>query len=243
MFGRSIDLSERRLPLKAVAKGIATAALIIVTVLALGIVLAPHFGWRVDKVLSGSMEPALKVGGAAITQPAEPEKIGEGDIITYRSPTQPDLIVCHRVVEVIEVGTPAFKTQGDANEEADPYVVPAQSLEGKVVFHIPLLGYFAGFARTQMGFVVLLLIPGLVLIAGEIRTIWIELSKMEKEKEEREAATQTVVPAAAPASGNQRINMPIGATTAKKEKWNVWSAMAEVAERQKMTGDPQDRTH
>jgi signal peptidase len=48
--------------------------------------LAPHFGWRVDTVFSGSMEPELKVGGVVVTRPVEAEDIKVGDIITFHSP-------------------------------------------------------------------------------------------------------------------------------------------------------------
>ena len=37
--------------------------------------LAPHFGWRADTVLSGSMEPALPVGSIEVTQPAHTDDI------------------------------------------------------------------------------------------------------------------------------------------------------------------------
>lgn len=44
--------------------------------------LAPHLGWSVDTVFSGSMEPKLKVGSVVITRPAEPQDIRVGDIWT-----------------------------------------------------------------------------------------------------------------------------------------------------------------
>ena len=40
--------------------------------------LAPHFGWRADTVLSGSMEPALPVGCVQVTRPVKPEGIKAG---------------------------------------------------------------------------------------------------------------------------------------------------------------------
>jgi len=63
---------------------------------------APHFGWRVDAVLSGSMEPTLKVGSVEITKPFDPNNIQVGDIITFRSPRNPQLVVSHRVVAITD---------------------------------------------------------------------------------------------------------------------------------------------
>jgi signal peptidase I len=173
---------KSKLPLKPIAKwaaAIVSAALILA---ALGIMLAPHFGWRVDKVMSGSMEHALRVGGMIVTRPVQAEDIKTGDIISYRSPTHPDTKVCHRVVQILETTPPSFQTKGDANEAPDPYSVHAGDIEGKVVFHLPLVGYFAGFARSTTGFILLLIVPGLLIIAGEMRAIWTTLSEMEAEK-------------------------------------------------------------
>jgi signal peptidase len=48
--------------------------------------LAPRFGWRVDTVLSGSMEPSLRSGGIVVTRPVTLSDIRSGDVITFRSP-------------------------------------------------------------------------------------------------------------------------------------------------------------
>lgn len=46
--------------LKKVFASLATVLLAVVVMAAIGIILAPCFGWRLDVVTSGSMEPALK---------------------------------------------------------------------------------------------------------------------------------------------------------------------------------------
>ena len=179
---QQLTRSFQRIPLKSVAKWSATMLFMAVLLMALGTLLAPRFGWQMDKVLSGSMEPALKVGGVVVVRPTNIKDIKEGDIITYRSPTQPGTRVCHRVVKVTDSAAPRFQTKGDANDQQDPYVVPASNVEGKVVFHAPLLGYFAGFARSTAGFLLLIIIPGLAIIGMEIRGVWATLSEMESEK-------------------------------------------------------------
>jgi len=43
----------------------------------------------IDAVLSGSMEPALPLGGVVFIKPVEPADIGPGSIIAYRSGEPP----------------------------------------------------------------------------------------------------------------------------------------------------------
>jgi signal peptidase len=133
--------------------------------------LAPRFGWRVDVVFSGSMEPQLKVGSLLITRPMESKDIKVGDTITFYSPLRNGMI-SHRVITAESDTLPYFRTKGDANEDPDPFIVPVQNVAGKVCFRIPYLGYAAQFLRTLPGMLLTLVIPGLIIIAMEIRNIW-----------------------------------------------------------------------
>ncbi len=153
--------------------------------LGVAVVFAPRLGWRVDTVLSGSMSPALDVGGAVITQPVDPNTIEVGDIITFHSPMDGRLVT-HRVIAIQEKSPRYFQTKGDANEDADPYLVEAQNVVGKVRLHIPFLGYAANFVKTPMGFIITLGVPGLVIIGLEMRNIWIELDREEKGKKAKD---------------------------------------------------------
>jgi len=143
--------------------------------------LAPHFGWRVDTVFSGSMEPELKVGGVVVTRPVEAEDIKVGDIITFHSPLNEELI-SHRVIAVGDEASLHFQTKGDVNEDADPFVVPAQNVVGKVCLHIPYFGYVTQFVKTPLGLLLTLCLPGLVIIAMEMRNIWRALNAEQAEK-------------------------------------------------------------
>ena len=73
--------------------------LIWLLVIVVAIFLLPLFGgWRFDAVLSGSMEPALHVGGVVLIKSVEPLNITTGDIIAYRSG---ESLITQRVGEVI----------------------------------------------------------------------------------------------------------------------------------------------
>ena len=145
---------------------------------------APRLGWHIDAVLSGSMSPSIRTGDLVITRPLPAEEIKAGDIITFFSPLD-GKPVTHRVVRLIvreEGGERGifFRTKGDANEDEDPFIVPSCNVIGKVVFHLPLLGYFLMFLKSRIGFLLLIAIPGAVIIATEMRNLWRYLSEEEE---------------------------------------------------------------
>jgi signal peptidase len=157
------------------------AVIILLMTAAVFTFLAPHFGWRVDTVFSGSMEPELKVGGVVVTRPVAAEDIKVGDIITFHSPLNEELI-SHRVIAVEGESLFHFQTKGDVNEDADPFVVPAQNVVGKICLHIPYFGYVTQFVKTPLGLLLTLCLPGLVIVAMEMRNIWRALNAEQAEK-------------------------------------------------------------
>ncbi len=170
--------------MKKAIKGFSLAVLILFMAAAVLVSLAPHFGWRVDTVFSGSMEPHLRMGGVAVTRPVEMEEIKVGDIITFHSPLS-DKLTSHRVIAVEGGSSFNFYTKGDANEDADPFAVPAWSVVGKVCFHIPYLGYAAQFVRTPLGLLLTLCLPGLLIIVMELVNIWRVISEAQIERRYR----------------------------------------------------------
>jgi signal peptidase len=76
----------------------------------------------------------------------------------------------------------SFQTKGDVNEDADPFVVPAQNVVGKVCLHIPYFGYVTQFVKTPLGLLLTLCLPGLVIIVMEMRNIWRALNAEQVEK-------------------------------------------------------------
>jgi signal peptidase len=161
--------------------------IIVVLILLVGFMfLGPRFGWETHPVLSGSMEPALNVGGVIVTKPVKLEDVKIGDIITFQP--EPGQKVTHRVVDIIEQeGKPWFQTKGDANEEPDPNFVSSKGDKmAKVVFHLPYLGFAAHFMKSKLAFLVLIGIPALILIAMFSRDIWKGILE-EKEKRKLKA--------------------------------------------------------
>jgi signal peptidase len=107
------------------------------------VLIAAQYGWEFDAVLSGSMEPALGVGGLVVIRPADAQQVEVGDVISFKLPGI-DTPICHRVIDVQETesGT-VFQTKGDANEEPDLNPVPASAVNGKEIIYLPYAGYLA----------------------------------------------------------------------------------------------------
>ena len=158
-----------------------TILVILLVAIAVFVFLSPRLGWRVDTVLSGSMEPHLRVGGVVVTQPVETAGIGTGDIITFRSPLNGKL-TSHRVIDVVNGESRGFRTKGDANEDADPFTITEEQLVGKVFLHIPYFGYITGFLKTSLGLLLTLCLPGLLIVIIEIRNIYRAASRRRYER-------------------------------------------------------------
>jgi signal peptidase len=155
-------------------------------------------------VLSGSMEPRMSPGDAVIVREVPPSEIEEGDIITFQ--TNSETPTTHRVMDVQETEDGvAYVTKGDANEERDPGMVPADRVVGEVIFVIPFLGHVVQFANTQMGFLTLVLTPMLLFVLSEL---W-ELTKSIRGDGSAEgttagAADATLAPDAGVTAGTTR---------------------------------------
>lgn len=124
-------------------------------------------------VLSGSMQPTIAAGDVVVVDSVDADSIQEGDVITFEPPSGHQLEgaerITHRVIEVVEQedGT-YFRTQGDANEEPDQALVPADKVVGRVMFAIPKLGYVSQFAGSDQGLLLLVIVPAVLLIVSEV---------------------------------------------------------------------------
>jgi signal peptidase len=157
--------------MKKVAKYLSFTVGVLLMVAAVFIYLGPHIGWRVDAVLSGSMEPEIKVGSLVVTHSVDAEEIEVGDVITFYSNTSGENMITHRVVGIGHSSSLYFETKGDANDELDPFTTPAWNLLGKVTFHVPYWGYFTEFLKTPLGFLLAVVIPGSIIIVLYIITL------------------------------------------------------------------------
>ncbi len=74
------------------------------------------FNRAVFIVLTPSMEDELNEGDMIFVD-TEPDILTVGDIITFRRPDEPNMIITHRIVEINDVdGVRLYTTKGDAND-------------------------------------------------------------------------------------------------------------------------------
>ena len=130
-------------------------------------------GIKTFVVISGSMEPAIPVGSMVYSKEVDPKTLETGDVIVFYSSNDVqggagagDVIpVTHRVV-LNDTTNGEITTKGDANEKNDISKVAYLNVEGKVIFHIPQLGYMAAPLASVTGKIAL----ALIILAGYILT-------------------------------------------------------------------------
>lgn len=116
-----------------------TGMIVVVIILCSLLVLPGIFGFHMYHVLSGSMEPAVRVGSLIYVYEGQPEDIVEKDIIAFYSSLEDGGIITHRVL-MNNVVSGTFQTKGDANDGEDPTPVPYANYIGEVVRTIPYMG-------------------------------------------------------------------------------------------------------
>ncbi|MEN9406934.1 MAG: type signal peptidase signal peptidase endoplasmic reticulum-type [Candidatus Parcubacteria bacterium] len=125
------------------------------------------------------MEPQIPVGSIVYTQSTR--TYAKGDVISFVN--SKDQTVTHRVTSVTKKdNVTSYKTKGDANNTEDSEIVQSGSVLGKVIFQVPYVGRFIGFIKTPLGFGVVIILPVLLFILGEL---WNIKKEIEKEVEKR----------------------------------------------------------
>jgi len=133
------------------------------------------FGYGFSVVLSGSMEPELKVNDLVIIK--KQKSYQRDDIIVYQDD---DLLVIHRLIEIN--GENAI-TKGDANEVNDPEISTAQ-IKGKMVMHIHFIGCIVQFIKSTIGTFLVLLGAVIMFELPYVREKRKTISEQERIKEE-----------------------------------------------------------
>ena len=85
------------------------------------------FGYSILRVVSGSMEPNIKIGDFVVIKKCDNYKVG--DIVRFSD--EHDEVVTHRI---IKIENDLITTKGDANN-TDDGEIPISNIHGKVVTH------------------------------------------------------------------------------------------------------------
>lgn len=111
------------------------------------------WGKRPLVVISGSMEPILKVGGILYYEKINLDDFKKDDILVYQLNEH---IVSHRIVNINEYG---FETKGDNNNSNDSYIVDKNNVIGRGNnWSIPYIGYYADFIYNHKYLLIVMII-------------------------------------------------------------------------------------
>ncbi len=140
-------------------------------------------------IVSGSMEPLIRVRDAVIVKRAVEDDIKVGDVVTYRSLDNAfyGILITHRVVNIEEKdGKKVYITKGDHNETIDRTPVNFEQIQGKVVMRVPKIGYLKYFLVETYGWIIAVVIPSLGVISYDIFKLAKGIKKKREEKENKE---------------------------------------------------------
>ena len=113
--------------------------------------LVPLTGRETLAIGGQSMEPSIPLGSAVVVVPVDPASLVVGDVVSMRV-AEANAIFTHRVEAVVDGASGRMvRTKGDANPEADPTLVPASAIIGRVELSIPFMGYLLALLSIPSG--------------------------------------------------------------------------------------------
>jgi signal peptidase len=131
------------------------------------------FGYHALTVMSGSMEPHLRIGDVVVGRRTSVVWVRPGDVISFRDPVSGERILTHRVVRKrIDGANFRLVTRGDANTGVERWQIPVDGDIGSVSFRIPKLGYALVWLRGPFGRIGFVVLPALLLAAIVLARIW-----------------------------------------------------------------------
>ncbi len=113
----------------------------LVMLLAVAFIVPAALGFQRYVITGSSMGGSLGVGSVAFEDVVPVNDLRVGDVITYQPPADSgiDHLVTHRIVSI---QGDVYRTQGDANADADPWTFQLTSTsQSRVSFAVPYLGY------------------------------------------------------------------------------------------------------
>jgi signal peptidase len=127
-----------------------TLILAVLAAVALG-KLVPLTGRETLAIGGRSMEPAIPIGSAIVVAPVDPATLAVGDVVSMRV-AEANAIFTHRIEAVVDRPDGRYvRTKGDANAEADPTLVKATAIIGRVEVSIPVMGYLLALLSIPSG--------------------------------------------------------------------------------------------
>jgi signal peptidase len=159
---------EPRSPRGRFGKALATALCAACLGLA-GLMLLPGLlGYQRYVITSGSMTGTYDRGSIVFDDVVPVSDLHVGDAITYTPPpgSGPSGRITHRIVWIgsDQLGRRALRTQGDANQSADPWTFTLDGpTQARVAFHVPYVGYVLSALAIRQARMLLIGLPALLI--------------------------------------------------------------------------------
>ena len=167
--------APRKIDWALVGNRVATVALVFAVSALVVINLGPFvLPYRVYTVLSGSMEPTIPIGAQVVVLKVNAADIRVGDIITFDRPSNPGVLVTHRVIQAEPDGKGGTQwiTKGDHNSVPDSWRIPATGFGYRYAFAVPFVGYLFAMLQSPLGRICFILAPALLLAAVVVNDFW-----------------------------------------------------------------------
>jgi signal peptidase I len=156
---------------KIILLGLAILVCSVSVLLLIFVSFSPIKTFQIFRVMSGSMEPAIKTGSIVLVKQIGSQELRINDIITFS--TKNALIpTTHRIFGINNDGNEIkIITKGDVNRTSDPNQIGFADIRGKVIISIPYFGYISVWTKTPWGFAFLIILPAILIIINEIFNI------------------------------------------------------------------------
>jgi signal peptidase len=169
------------------------ALLAIAVAMTLLIVVPAVLGYHRVVVAGHSMETAIPYASLAYEETVNVDDLKVGDVITFIPPPQYNIEnpVTHRIYSIttLDSGQRAFETKGDNNDSKDPWTMTLDKNEqGRVVFHLPYVGYlYIALSHWWVRFI-LIVIPLLACAVWIAAVVWRDAGREAEEAKQGLAA-------------------------------------------------------
>ena len=140
-------------------------------------------GYGVYTVVTGSMDPTLKVKDMILSKKTDPTTLEVNDIVVYKGSegSFANKIVTHRIIKKdVRDNVTYFITKGDANAIEDKEIRSDQVI-GKYVSKLHLLSLVSHVINNTLGFFFLVFVPFIIFVFYEVISIKSEVEKAKSE--------------------------------------------------------------
>jgi len=187
---------EPRSPRQRFGTVLATALCVACLGLA-GLMLLPGLlGYQRYVITSGSMTGTYDRGSIVFDDVVAVSDLRVGDAITYTPPpgSGPSGRITHRIVWIgsDQFGRSALRTQGDANESADPWTFTLDGpTQARVAFHVPYVGYVLSALAIRQARMLLIGLPALLIAVAIVLSFRRDVRRAAVAMEARSSAPVT----------------------------------------------------